>query len=55
MLIKIKCEQCGQEKEIDLKVPKYCSKECRLLAFKKMVAERMKKKENPQPPQENAL
>ena len=30
MLIKIKCEKCGQEKDLEVKVPKFCSKECRM-------------------------
>ncbi len=34
MIIKIMCPQCGQEKEVEVKVPKYCSKECRLANLK---------------------
>ena len=30
MQIKIKCEQCGVEKEIEIKVPRFCGNICRL-------------------------
>lgn len=40
MLVKIVCPQCGQEKELEVKVPKYCGNECRLANFK---ASRIKK------------
>lgn len=31
MILKIVCPQCGQEKEVDVKVPKFCGNTCRLI------------------------
>lgn len=40
--MKIICERCGTEKEVDVKVPKFCGKECRIASLK----ERLKKGRN---------
>ncbi len=44
MIVKITCLQCGQEKEVEVKVPKFCSSECRKEAFKAMVKKRWEAK-----------
>lgn len=33
MEVTIKCERCGTEKVIEIKLPKFCSPACRIAAF----------------------
>ena len=38
MNIKIKCERCGVEKDLEIKVPKFCGNECRIANLKERMA-----------------
>ena len=47
MLVKYNCEKCGVEKEVDLKVPKFCGSACRLQSLRERKRTATSKTETP--------
>ena len=49
MNIKIKCERCGVEKDLEIKVPKFCSNECRIASLKERMTKKREEAVEPSP------
>jgi len=46
MLVKYNCRKCGREVEVNIKIPQFCSKECRIDSFREMVKARKQQNDN---------